>query len=302
MPLPRGDCMASTHTGILHAMAIAASMGAGILESNRSGGTVKRLHCGWAAHAGVTAAQLAARGFTGPTTALEGRFGFFEAYLGGNYNPKAIISGLGQDWELPGIFFKPYPANHYTHAAIDAVLAMRRKHELDLSRIARIELGSSAPALRTIGEPREEKISPQSGYHAQFSGPFVVATALLAEGHGLGLWFDDFSDERAHDPDRLALAAKVVTFVDAACDELFPRQFAAVLRIHMDDATVYEERVMANRGGPGNPLSAAELRQKFAQNAGRQIADGRSERLAELILGLAKMGPAAASHLMELAQ
>ena len=39
-------------------------------------GTVKRIHCGWAAHAGVTAAELAARGLTGPPTALEGRFGF----------------------------------------------------------------------------------------------------------------------------------------------------------------------------------------------------------------------------------
>ena len=142
-------------TGIMHAMAIAASMGSGILESNRSGGTVKRLHCGWAAHAGVTAAQLAGRGYTGPKTALEGRFGFFQAYLGGLYNPDGIVAGLGQDWELPGIFFKPYPANHYTHAAIDAALAIRRKHALDVSRIVRIELGSSAPALRTIGEPRE---------------------------------------------------------------------------------------------------------------------------------------------------
>jgi 2-methylcitrate dehydratase PrpD len=62
--------------GIVHAIGIAASMSAGIIEANRAGGSVKRMHCGWAAHAGVSAAQLAARGFTGPATVLEGRFGF----------------------------------------------------------------------------------------------------------------------------------------------------------------------------------------------------------------------------------
>ena len=62
-----------------HALAISASMGAGIIEANRTG-TVKRIHCGWAAHAGITAA-LAARGLTGPPTVFEGRFGFLRAYL-----------------------------------------------------------------------------------------------------------------------------------------------------------------------------------------------------------------------------
>ena len=62
--------------GVAHAMAIAVSFASGVIEGNRTGGTVKRTHCGWAAHGGVTAAQLAARGFTGPPTALEGRFRF----------------------------------------------------------------------------------------------------------------------------------------------------------------------------------------------------------------------------------
>src|SRR5690606_22603548 len=65
-----------------HALGIAASMGSGILEANRNGGSVKRVHCGWAAHAGVTAAQFARQGITAPDTVLEGRFGFFQAFTG----------------------------------------------------------------------------------------------------------------------------------------------------------------------------------------------------------------------------
>jgi 2-methylcitrate dehydratase PrpD len=271
--------------GIAHALGIAASMGAGVIEANRAGGTVKRLHCGWAAHAGLTAALLAERGYTGPPTIFEGRFGFYQAFVGERFDRSAILDGLGEAWELPGIFFKPYPANHYTHAGIDAALEIRRKHRIDPHQVRRIELGAAASPLRTIGEPRAEKIRPRSGYHAQFSGPFTIATALLG-GSGLGVYFDDFTDEQARDPERLALAAKVETFVDEACDRLFPRQFPAVVRIEMADGGVYEERVMENRGGPGNPLTDDELHRKFSLNAGHTLSEQRADRLAEAIRAL----------------
>lgn len=273
--------------GIQDALGIAASFGGGIIEANRAGGTVKRLHCGWAAHAGLVAAELVRNGFTGPPSVFEGRFGFYQAFLDGHYDPRAVLEGLGDRWAVPDIFFKPYPANHYTHAGIDAALAVRREHggPIESEQVERIELGAAEGALRTIGEPREEKIHPRSGYHAQFSGPFTVATALTGGG-GLGVSFDDFTDERARDPRLLALASKVETFVDAECDQIFPREFPAVLRVRLRDGRVYEQRVMHNRGGPGNLLSEAELREKFRLNAGRVLSPERTEALAGAVLAL----------------
>lgn len=284
--------------GIGHAIAIAASFGGGLLEANRSGGTVKRLHCGWAAHAGITAAQLAARGYTGPASVLEGRFGFYEAYLGGRFDPSQVTAGLGERWEVPGVFFKPYPANHYTHAGIDAAIAIRDRDHPEIDRIVRIELGSSAPALRTIGEPRAEKIAPRSGYHAQFSGPFTVATALLGGG-GLGVWFDDFTDARARDERVLRLARLVETFVDPEVDALFPRGFGAIVRVHLDDGRVLEERVMVNRGGPERPLSEEELRRKYLLNSTRRVPTATAERAADVVARLELEGPGAATRLMD---
>ena len=92
-----------------HAVAISASMGAGIIEANRTGGTVKRVHCGWAAHAGITASELAARGLTGPPTVFEGRFGFLRAYLDDRADVGALTRGLGEEWELPGPSSSPTP-------------------------------------------------------------------------------------------------------------------------------------------------------------------------------------------------
>lgn len=272
-------------TATRDAIGIAASMAAGLLEANRSGGTVKRLHCGIAARAGIEAAQLAAAGYTAPPSVLEGRFGFYQAYLDGAGDQDAVTADLGTRWELPDIHVKPYPCNHYTHAGIDAALEIRARRVIDPEHITRIELGAAGPALRTIGEPRGEKIRPQSGYHAQFSGPFTVAAALLGGG-GLGLWLDDFTDERARDPRLLALAERVETFVDPACDDVFPRAFPAVLRIHFDDGSVEEARVMENRGGPARPLSADELRRKFELNAGLVLPAAAAAELAAIVRGL----------------
>lgn len=273
-------------TATRDAIGIAASMAAGLLEANRSGGTVKRLHCGIAARAGIEAAQLAAAGYTAPPSVLEGRFGFYRAYVEAAGDEESVTADLGTRWELPGIHFKPYPCNHYTHAGIDAALAIRaRRTSIDPARISRIELGTAGPALRTIGEPRSEKVRPQSGYHAQFSGPFTVAAALLGGG-GLGLWLDDFTDERARDPRLLVLAERVETFVDPACDALFPRAFPAVLRVHFDDGSMEEARVMENRGGPERPLSGDDLRLKFDLNAGSALPEPAVADLAAAVRGL----------------
>lgn len=273
---------------IANAMGIAASMASGLLEANRGGGSVKQLHCGWAAHSGITAALLAQRGYTAPPTILEGRFGFYTAFCNGKFYPSQITDNLGTHWVTPEIFFKPYPSNHFTHAAIDAALAFKQSHQFKIDEIESIELGAASAPLRTIGEPREQKINPQSGYHARFSGPFAVATALLKTS-GLGVSFDNFTDESVLDPIHLALAAKVTTFVDAECEHVYPNQFPAVLRIRLTSGEMWEKRVMVNRGGPGNPLSDDELFVKFKLNAERCIPSAQVTLLAETIQSLDRL-------------
>lgn len=268
---------------------IACSMGAGVIEANRTGGTVKRVHCGWAAHAGVVAADLARAGLTGPPTVLEGRFGFLQAFLGEHVDLDAVTDGLGERWETPGIFFKPYPCNHFTHAGIDAALRLRARG-VDPDDIRALTLGVPEPVLRTIAEPIEEKRRPRSGYHGAFSGPYTVAAALLGAGGGLGVFHEDFTDAAAADPARLALAARVTVVADAECTTVFPRQFPAVLTAELANGTVVTERVSANRGGPGNPLSEAELTGKFAGNAARALDADAAERVAALAWGLRERG------------
>lgn len=273
---------------IVDTMGIAASMASGIIEANRTGGTVKRMHCGWAAHSALSAAGLARHGITGPPTVLEGRFGFFQAWLHEPGRANEIVDGLGTHWAVPGIFFKPYPANHFTHAALDAGAALRAQG-ITPDRIEKLELGVPAANLRTIGEPIDVKRTPQTGYMAQFSGPYAVVVGLLGGG-GLGASLEDYTDELATDEDRRALMAKVDVVPDSRCDAIFPHQFPAVLTATLTDGTVVVEEVLTTRGGPERPLSFDEVSTKFTSNAGPFLSDveldelaGRCGRLADLV-------------------
>jgi 2-methylcitrate dehydratase PrpD len=267
--------------GIANAMGIAASMGAGIIEANRTGGTVKRIHCGWAAHGGIVAASMAREGISGPPTVFEGHFGFFNAYLDGRYDIHALLDDLGIRWELLNTAYKPYPTNHFTHPGIDCALALRAQG-IKVEEIKSVVLGVAKPVIRTIGEPREEKILPKSGYHGKFSAPYTIATAFLGGG-GLGVYLDDFSEKNWDQPERFALAAKVEVVEDERATEIFPNAFAAVLTVTMNDGSVHTHRVDASLGSKEAPLSADQIRKKFILNASRFLTASAVEKVLEYL-------------------
>jgi hypothetical protein len=157
--------------GIASAAGIAASMGAGLLEANRTGGTVKRVHCGWAAHCGVAAADLARHGLTGPPTVLEGRFGFLQAFCGDRAHPDAVVRGLGTDWELPRVVFKPYACNHFTHAGVDAALRLRAQGLARGPRRGQPRRPRQPPVRRGAGEevPRQRREVPSQERAAELA-------------------------------------------------------------------------------------------------------------------------------------
>ena len=280
--------------GIADAMGLSVSMGSGVLEANRHGGNVKRLHCGWAAHAGVMAAELAGRGFTSPPTVLEGRFGFFQAWLSGEFDANEITRDLGSSWALPGLHYKPYPANHFTHASVDAAVRLRAKG-VRPEHVASVELAVAPATVRTIGEPIEAKRRPPSGYTAKFSGPYVFAAALHG-GSGLGVGLDDFTDDLARDPSYLALMDRTTVVGSPQCAALYPHALPCVVTATLYDGTVLVEEVLDNRGGPQRPLSPAELTDKFLTNATRALPEATARQLAADLTRLADL-PLAATAL-----
>src|SRR6266849_5805163 len=94
-----------------NALGIAGSLAGGLLEfAKGDGGMVKRLHLGRASEAGVLAASLAAAGFTGPRTVIEGEFGFLRVFCT-EWEEAALTRGLGEEFVVSTTVLKRYPCH-----------------------------------------------------------------------------------------------------------------------------------------------------------------------------------------------
>ena len=253
-----------------NALGIAGSQASGLMEYLADGSQTKPLHAGWAAHAGIVAAALAAHGAGGPASVLEGRFGLLASYAG-EFDEAALTAGLGSRWETTQIAFKTYPSCHCTHAVLDAVAAAGLRAEEGGEIVALVPPGV---AVELVLEPAGRKRRPATPYEAKFSLPYCVG-ALLARGE-LGL--DAFTAEAIADPRALEIAERVsyeVTEFEGGGD------LSGGVRARVGGREV-EARSLHPRGGPANPLGAEEVRAKFRRSAAPALAS-QVERLLDLM-------------------
>ncbi|MCC6708383.1 MAG: MmgE/PrpD family protein [Gammaproteobacteria bacterium] len=264
------------------ALGIVLSMAGGSMEFLSDGASTKRMHPGWAAVCGVTAAALAAQGFSGPRAAIEGRFGLFNTLLGADHGIDigAVCAGLGRDWQTLDIAFKPYPACHFNHAFADCALALKRHHGIAAADIAHITAYIHADQVAAVCEPLDAKRRPASAYEAQFSVPYMVASAWLRERFTLA----ELESAALRDADTLALAARVGYVLDP--DSSYPAAYSAALEVVLHDGRRFFHREATNRGARDNPLSADSIRDKFFSNV-LEVAEHRhAEQLAAAIESL----------------
>jgi 2-methylcitrate dehydratase PrpD len=264
------------------ALGIVLSMAAGSMEFLADGAWTKRIHPGWAAVSGVTAAALAGAGFVGPTQPFEGRFGLYNTLLGPAHgiDPDALGADLGQSWRTTGVAVKPYPACHFNHAFADAALVLKHRHGLDPARISRITALIHPDQVSTVCEPLAAKQRPANHYEAQFSVPWIVAAALVRDRFTLA----ELEPAALADPAILALAARVGYAADPA--SAYPRHYSGALEVGLDDGRVLRHREDVNRGAGERPLSRADILDKFAANAGQVLADEAAAHIAGLVLAL----------------
>ncbi len=242
------------------AQGIAGSMASGIIEYLAEGASTKRMHPGWAAQSGLRAVELARAGFEGPRTVWEGEHGLLHGFAnttGGSW--ERLTGDFGDRWVVRTIAFKPYACGTMIHPYIDCARRLSRQG-VDADEVTRIVCKTAEGIVHRLWEPLAAKRSPPNAYAAKFSMPFCIAYGIL---HGtVGL--EAFTEERAHDPRTVALAKKVSYEVDP--DDPYPEEFTGHVRIHMRDGRVLEERQPHLRGGRSEPLTPADIEEKFRAN------------------------------------
>jgi 2-methylcitrate dehydratase PrpD len=240
------------------AFGIAGSQTAASMEFLTDGAWTKRLHPGWAAHNGFLAASMAKNGFRGPHDQLGGKYGFLHAYSNGGDAGK-LTEDFGKPFEITRTSVKPHACCRYNQAAIDAALKLRGEHSLDPARIKTITVRMLKVALPIVCEPETRKRNPRSVVDAQFSLPFAVAVALLNGSASLA----DYTEDVVGDPRMQTLMNKVEYIHDTELDRNFPEEWPAAVTVETDAGVRHETLVRHPKGDPENPLTWAELEEKF---------------------------------------
>lgn len=250
-----------------NAIGIAGSLAGGLLEFSRGdGGMVKRLHLGRASEAGVLAASLAAAGFAGPRTVLEGEFGFLRVFCDA-FDAAELTSGLAADYVTLSTVLKRYPAHATAHAALKAVRDLQAEHRFTGDDVESISVTGTRRMLErhNIAEPADLML-------AQYSVPFCVALALFREARDP----ESYDDSALADAKIRALARRVRLVEEGGGHGAAGSTVTLALR----DGRRFE------RHEDNGMLEAGELPDKFLRLTRGVLGKSRAAALHERLLGL----------------
>ncbi len=275
---------------LVHAQGTALSMASGSLQFIEDGAWTKRLHPGWSAQAGLTAASLALHGMVAPAAPYTGRHGLYRSYLppaSDAFDVAIAIDNLDADgtvdvWELLNVAVKPFPMCHFVHAATDAAIALQRTG-LDPTAIASIEVLVPQAAVPLVCEPAERKRTPENEYDAKFSLPYAVASGLI---HGrLGL--AELRPDAYRAPAAIELMQKVRYRVDP--ESTFPKHYSGEVRVTLRDGSRLAHREAVNRGHAERPVENDAVEAKFFENATLHFSAAQAGEMRDAVLGIERM-------------
>jgi 2-methylcitrate dehydratase PrpD len=239
------------------ALSLGATQAGGLREN--FGTMTKPFHAGRAAENGVTAAEIAALGFTASPNGLEADRGFFRA-AGGGYNPEMIEGKLGAPWTFhaPGVSIKPHPSGSLTHPGMAVMLELVTQNDIRPEQVKRVVVGTNHNMPNALIHHK-----PKNELQAKFSMEFCMAILILERKAGLG----EFTDAVVNRRDVQAMIERVEFGVNAEAEAAGFDKMTTIIEVHLADGKVLRGRADFGKGSPANPMSDAELSEKFRQCA-----------------------------------
>jgi len=258
---------------MLDALGNAGTQAAGLWEFITDGAMTKVLHPAKAAMNGLLSALLAKNGFTGATRILEGEKGFCKA-TSSEYDLEKITRGLGENYKILEVSFKPYPCCRHTHSTIKAALDLSREHALDYKNVKSAHVQIYSTAIEIAGN-----LQPKTPREAKFSLPYCLAVALKCQRVGL----DEFARSHLEDEETHKLMNRVQLTINPDLDAAYPGMWPTIVEIETRQGELFKKRIDFPPGDPENPLTKEELRGKFRRLAGSVVEERDMESIIEMI-------------------
>ncbi len=231
---------------------------------------------GWGAMAGVSAAEMAALGFTGAPAAIIR-----------DEECTDIWETLGKEWLLPRQYIKLWPVCRWAQPAMQAVLTLWQEEAFDIQQIERIEIETFHESLR-LASPH-----PASSDEAQYSLCWPVAALLVALCEGREVTAYDVSEAALARADIHSLSGRITLTEKAAFNQVFPALRQSEVHLYFRDGRHRSAFSAHTRGDPETPVSYAEMTAKFDRLIAPTPLAARAEGLRQICLNPAAALPEA---------
>ena len=267
------------------AVGLACSAASGIksFAAGTGGGMMKRMHAGRSAESGVRMAQLAARDFTAPPSALDGRYGLLEVFGGQGARPELLTSGLGRDWAMDSVYVKVYPCCAWIQSAVQQLVVLRGPQPVAPRDVQRVRIGVCSYAAKNNGQ-----VSPPDTMGAQYSIPYCAAVALTADPADPAMYREDAVNDAA----RRELARRVELYVDDEMEAVFPRHYGSRIELELAGGGRGESCALDPHGMPADPCTDAERLDKFSRLAASLATPETTAAVQQAVLGCERLASA----------
>lgn len=221
---------------------------------------------GWAVYSGVNAAFMAKEGYSGNVSIFD--------YPDIDQIP---LVNTTEEFEILKVYHKPYACCRLIHAALDGILELKNKNNLDVQNIKKINVMSSSVAIGL------NNYLPNSLEEKQFSLPFTIGS-VLADGK-IGpqqLYSSGNHLQRIYEQ-----AKKVNLKIDPSIEKLgVAGELQAIVEIERKDGAIFEKKVVNPKGSQENPLKKTDIEGKFRYSSIDILGEQRTEEVINCVNNL----------------
>ena len=287
MALVAGRLLGLNEDQMAHALALAGSFNfeLGIVNWCEEQLTMARnLKFPYGAYGGILGAFLAKSGFKGPINIFEGRQGIAEIVTGGAMNLEKLIQPR-KEWTILNTWVKRFSAGGVTQGVIDATLSLVKEHHIKAEDVAEVKIKTTSLTKRILGNP-ETRRDPKTKESADHSSYYTAAIAILDRAVGP----EQFSAEKLRDRRVRELIDKISLEPDPKLDEFSsPGSGPAIVEIITKSGVKYKCEVRHPKGHPMNPMTDADVEEKFRSMAGKLMVEEQMRQIIDTVYNLDKL-------------
>lgn len=257
-----------------------------------------------ATQAGVFAALMAQKGYSGTEKVFEGKEGFMDCFGGWNskeeklqpvrmkgrdgesdwsWDLEALIGGLGKSWKILECSMKAFPTEALTHTHLSATLKLVTKNNISYDQIESVTLTCIAQAHDILFDPH--KYRPESRETADHSLPYCLAAALVDHK----ITTQSFSDEKLKDPRIWEVIDRIHGKPSLEFEKMFPAKQPSKVEIKTKDGREFSEYLEFPKGDPREPMTMEDLENKFNGLSAEVLSAERLKEVKSVIFDCDKL-------------